>query len=86
MNNEYSLYCLDCKCHLCKEFLKSRVHKTHNKINLEEEQPNEEELNIIKNKIQYYKDKIKNIKEKKIEEFKKELNINIIKENKRTKK
>ena len=50
-----------------------------------EEKPNKEELNIIKNKIEYYKDKIKNIKEKKLNQFKNELNNNKIKENKRAK-
>ena len=65
-SKEYRVYCFDCKCHLCKECLKLKIHKTHNKVILEEEQPNEEELNIIKNKIEYYKDKIKNIKENKI--------------------
>ena len=60
--NKYECYCLDCNKHLCKECLKSRIHKEHKKINLEEEQPSEEELNIIKKKIEYYDNKMKNIK------------------------
>ena len=42
---------------------------------LKEEQPNEEDINIIKNKIEYYNSKIRSIKRNKIKEFKKELNI-----------
>ena len=63
---------------------KIKIHKTHNKLILEEEQPTEEELNIIKNKIEYYNNKIKNIKENEIKKLKKEINIQKIKENKRT--
>ena len=85
-SKEYRVYCFDCKCHLCKECLKTKIHKKHQRVLIEEEeQPTEEELNIIKNKIEYYKDKIKNIKENKINQFKNELKNNKIKENKRTK-
>ena len=85
-SKEYRVYCFDCKCHLCKECLKTKIHKKHQRVLIEEEeQPTEEELNIIKNKIEYYKDKIKNIKENKINQFKNELKNNKIKENKRAK-
>ena len=57
-SKEYIVFCLVCKCHLCKECLKTRIHKKHQRVLIEEEeQPNKEELNIIKNKIEYYKDK-----------------------------
>ena len=63
-NNKYISYCLDCKSHLCKECLKINIHKKHNKILIEEEQPNEEDINIIKEKIKYYTNKIENRKYK----------------------
>ena len=75
--NEYISYCFDCKYHLCKECLKSKIHKEHNKIYLFELQPNDEELKIIKNKIENYFNKINNLKkekEDKIKSIKKELN------------
>ena len=65
-NNKYTIYCINCKCHLCNECLKTRMHKNHNRIYLEEEQTNEEEINIIKNKIELYNNKIKKLKENKI--------------------
>ena len=79
-------YCFDCKLHLCKECLKSKIHKTHNKVNIFESQPDEEELNIIKNKIEYYNNNIKNIKiekESRIKELKNILNNDIKIENKK---
>ena len=36
-NDEYKVYCLNCKSHLCKECLPPRMHKTHNKKILGEE-------------------------------------------------
>ena len=77
-NDEYKVYCLNCKSHLCKECLPPRMHKTHNKKILGEEKPNKEELNIIKNKIEYYNNKIKCIKQNQIKEEKNELNNNKI--------
>ena len=47
-------YCFDCKCYICIECLKSKIHKNHNKIIIFESQPDEENLNIIKNKIEFY--------------------------------
>ena len=85
-NNQYTFYCLDCKCHICEKCINSKLHKTHNKRYLKEEQPNEEDINIIKNKIEYYNSKIRSIKQNKIKEFKKELNNNKIKEKEETKK
>ena len=64
-----------------------KIHKTHNKIILEEEQPNEEDINIIKDKIKYYNNKIiQNIKENKIKKYKNEFKNNKIEENKRARK
>ena len=82
---EYIFYCLDCKSHICIECIKSKIHIEHKKNYIEEEQPNEGDLNIIKDKMQYYRDNIKNIKENKIKELKKELNNNKIRKNKRIK-
>ena len=64
-NNEYLSYCFDCKYHLCKECLKSKIHKNHNKIYLFELQPNDEELKVIKNKIENYYSRINNLKKEK---------------------
>ena len=51
-NNQYNFYCLDCKYHICEKCISSKIHKAHNKRYLKEEQPNEEDINIIKNKIE----------------------------------
>ena len=48
---KYVNYCFECKLHLCKECLKSKIHKNHNKKYIFELQPNEEEINIVKKKI-----------------------------------
>ena len=32
--DEYIIYCFDCKVHLCKECLKSKKHRNHEKINI----------------------------------------------------
>ena len=45
-NKKYVCYCLDCNRHLCEECLKSRTHINHNKNNLIEIKPIEEELSI----------------------------------------
>ena len=85
-NKENISYCFDCKCHLCKECLKSKSHKNHNKLYLIESQPDEEDINIIKNKIVDHNNKMKNLEEAKIKGLKNELNKNKIKENMRFKK
>ena len=80
---KYMNYCFDCKLHLCKECLKSKIHIIHNKTYIFELQPDEEDLNIIKKKFQYYDNYIKNIKfekENKIKELKNKLNNDINKE------
>jgi len=46
--NKYTSYCLDYKCHLCDEYLKSKEHINHIKSNMPEIQPIEDEINIIK--------------------------------------
>ena len=86
-NNEYINYCFDCKYHICAECLKSKIHKNHNKINIFE-QPDEEILSIIQNRIEGYNEKINNLnleKDYKIADLKKRLNNNIIKENEKIK-
>ena len=53
-NNEYINYCFDCKNHFCRECIKIHKNKKHNTKYLYDIQPNEEELNIIKNNIIEY--------------------------------
>ena len=59
-NKKYEFYCINCNKHLCKECLKTRNHISHNKKIIIELQPTEKELNIIKNIIKSYEDKISN--------------------------
>ena len=75
-NNTYITYCFDCNRNLCKHCLKSRIHINHNKNNIIEIQPIEEELNVIEEIIKYYKNKIENLaieKKNMIEKLKKSL-------------
>jgi len=65
--NNYVSYCLDCKCHLCDECLKSKGHINHRKSNMPEIQPTEEELKIIKEVINDYKKEKKDLENKKKE-------------------
>ena len=77
--SKYVSFCFKCNCHLCKECLKTRTHLNHNKNNIIEIKPMNEELNIIKEVINYYEIKIENLsKEKqiKINELNKLLNKN----------
>ena len=83
---EYIIYCFDCKYHICNDCLKSKEHKNHNKIYLDEEKPNEDHINKIKTIIKYYENKIDNIKENQIKEKINEFNNNIVKENNRVEK
>jgi hypothetical protein len=86
-NNTYISYCFDCNRNLCKQCLKSRIHINHNKNNIIEIQPIEEELNLIEEIIKYYKNKVENLMvekmnmieklKKSLEEKKKEENIRI---------
>jgi hypothetical protein len=64
-NNKFISYCFDCNCHLCFECLKLREHLYHNKNNIIEIQPIQEELNIIEEIISYYKIKIDTLEEEK---------------------
>ena len=70
---KYECYCLDCKVHLCSECLKLRNHINHIKNNIIEIQPNEKEIKIIKNIIEYYEDKIEELEKDKLSKTK-ELN------------
>ena len=65
-NKKYECYCLDCKKHLCKECLKSKEHISHNKCNLIEFQPNENQLKEIQNNIKYYENQIENLEKEKL--------------------
>ena len=61
-NNIFASYCLDCNCHLCNDCLKTRTHINHQKINIIEIMPIQEELNIIKEVIADYNTKIEKLK------------------------
>ena len=85
---KYVSYCFNCNCHLCEECLKTRKHLNHNKNNIIEIKPINEELNIIKEAINDYEIKIENLsKEKinKINELNKILNQNKNKEKRKIK-
>ena len=72
-NNKYECYCIECNKHLCNECLKLREHIGHNKINIIEIKPNEKEINIMKNIIKYYDNKINELE---IEKYNKTKDIN----------
>ena len=59
-NNKYISYCFDCDKHLCKECLINKSHVNHFKNNIFEIQPDQSELDIIKEIIEDYKIKIDN--------------------------
>ena len=59
--NNYVSYCLDCRCHLCNECLKTKEHINHRKSNIIEVQPIEEEKELIKEVINDHKEKKKNL-------------------------
>ena len=44
---EIESYCLDCNKHLCENGFKSREHLSHNKINIKEILPTENEIKLI---------------------------------------
>ena len=74
--NNYVSYCLDCKCHLCDECLKSKEHINHRKSNMVEIQPIEEEIKLINEVLNDLRKKKKNLEDKekeKTEEIKKSL-------------
>ena len=48
---ENESYCLECNIHLCELCLKSRDHLSHNKINIKEILPKDNELKLIDNII-----------------------------------
>ena len=69
-NNKYISYCFDCNCHLCEECLKTRAHICHNKNNIIEIKPINEELRIIEEVIKQYKNNIENLKNEKVNKMK----------------
>ena len=70
-NNKFVSYCFNCNLHLCEECLKTRNHINHIKNNIIEIKPMDEELEIIKEVINYYKDIIENLVKEKDELYKK---------------
>ena len=87
-NDQNDIYYLDHQYLLSERCLKLKIYKTQNEIFIEKEQLKEEDINIniITDKIKYYNNKIQNIEENKMNEYKNEFNNNKIKENKRTRK
>ena len=78
--NTYVSYCFDCKEHLCKVCLKSRIHINHKKNSIIEIQPMDEELLIIRELIKENNNKIENLineQTTKLNELKEKLNNNI---------
>ena len=66
--NKYVSYCLDCRCHLCNECLKTKEHINHRKSNMIEIQPIEEEITLIKEVINDYKKEKEKLEKKEKEE------------------
>ena len=74
--NNYVSYCLDCRCHLCEECLKSKEHINHRKSNMIEIQPIEEEVKLIKvviDDLRKEKENLENKEKEKTEEIDKSL-------------
>ena len=69
-NKKYVIYCKECNIHLCNECLKLREHINHNKINIIEIKPNNNEINIIKDIIKYYNNKIEYLENDKLNKTK----------------
>ena len=83
-SNNYSSFCFDCNQHLCKICLKGRTHIKHNKNQIIEIQPIQEELDIIQKVIQNYKTNLESLKKEqeiKENEIKDLLKNDIINEN-----
>ena len=54
---EIESYCLECNIHLCKFCLQSREHLSHNKINIKEILPTDNEIKLIEEIIKVIEDK-----------------------------
>ena len=80
-NKIYNSFCLECNIHLCKDCERTRIHFNHKKNNISEIQPIEEELRIVDQIIKYYKNKLNDLKNEKIN--KTEELENILKTNKK---
>ena len=65
-NSKYINYCLNCNQHLCNECLVTRKHINHNKNNVVEIQPTDEELHKMNNIIKGYQNKIEYLNQLKI--------------------
>ena len=65
-NSKYINYCLNCNQHLCNECLVTRKHINHNKNNVVEIQPTDEELHKMNNIIKDYQNKIEYLNQLKI--------------------
>ena len=65
INDKYYCYCLNCHRPLCRECLKSKVHKNHDKNVIFEMQPTEEDIKLIENKLKEYDNKIEKLNKEK---------------------
>ena len=73
INNKYINFCINCNYHLCNECLLTRNHIYHNKINIIEFQPTQEELNKMEEIIKNYQNII-DLLNQKVNNKPKELN------------
>ena len=84
-NKKYKSYCFECKHHLCKQCLKSEIHKNKNHTNnkyLYDIEPTEEKINIIEKRILEYEDRIKDLRKEKEKDIELKINKKKIKEKK----
>ena len=70
-SNNYSSFCFECNHHLCKLCLKGRTHIKHNKNQIIEIQPIQEELDIVSAVLENYRNDLENLKKEKVIEEKK---------------
>ena len=72
----FIFYCFNCSKHLCKDCIKNnKQHINHDRKIICDIQPNEEDLEIIINKLNYYNNKIKDLKDEKEYEIERETEI-----------
>ena len=64
-DNKNKYYCIDCNMHLCENCLKPRKHMMHQKINLIEIEPTNEEINTMSKLMKEYKKKVENSRKEK---------------------
>ena len=81
---DFVFYCFNCSKHLCKNCIKSKQHANHDKQCIYEIEPNDDDLDIIKRKIEKYNLNIKNLemdRDLKLEKLQDDLNYEKQEEN-----